>query len=153
MGYGPVRLQPHMSHGVRSSSTPLSGRRIVVTRAQAQARDLGDALTARGAEVILAPTIRIEPLAATGLGPLRAARESLGRYRWVVFTSQNTVRVVFGRGAGWGIAPGCCDPDRDAAVGPATAAAPIPGKGIGALVGRIGDGPVTRLVAPVWKLN
>jgi uroporphyrinogen III methyltransferase/synthase len=108
---------------VRSSGAPLSGRRIVVTRAKEQAQDLGDALTARGAEVILAPTIRIEALPASELGALRSALSSVGSYRWVVFTSQNTVRVVFDRLSGWGLDAGTLGSAAVAAIGPATAAA------------------------------
>ncbi|HEX9611322.1 MAG TPA: uroporphyrinogen-III synthase [Gemmatimonadales bacterium] len=108
---------------MRSSSAPLSGRRIVVTRAKEQARDLGEALTARGAEVILAPTIRIEALPASELGALRTALASLAHYRWVVFTSQNTVRVVFDRLASWGLDAGAFGAEAVAAIGPATAAA------------------------------
>ena len=40
---------------------PLSGRRIVVTRARAQASDFAAALEALGAEVVQFPTIRIVP--------------------------------------------------------------------------------------------
>jgi len=59
------------------SLRPLTGRRIVVTRAREQAAELVDALTKLGAQVIAAPTIRIEPL--TDLGALRAAlAEHLG---------------------------------------------------------------------------
>jgi len=122
MGYGPVRLQPHMTHGPRSPNS-LHGRRIVVTRARQQARELGDALAARGAEVILAPTIRIEPLPASELDGLRTALESLARYRWVVFTSQNTVRVVFDRMTAWGMGADALAHAGVAAIGPATAAA------------------------------
>jgi uroporphyrinogen III methyltransferase / synthase len=123
MEYGTLRLQPHMTRGARSQAAPLRGRRVVVTRARAQAVDLAEALEAQGAEVLVAPTIRIEPLPAATLGALRAALGALARYRWVVFTSQNAVRVVLDRMAGWGIAAGALGQVPVAAIGPATAAA------------------------------
>src|SRR2546422_925965 len=62
----PMRLQSGMARESRS----LAGRRIVVTRAREQAGDLVRALQELGAEVITAPTIRIEAVA--GLAPLGA---------------------------------------------------------------------------------
>ena len=103
------------------SACPLTGRRIVVTRAREQAAELVDALTALGAQVIATPTIRIEPLA--DLEALRAALADLSRYDWMVFTSQNAVRVVCRRLADWGIAVGDIGRVAVAAIGPATAAA------------------------------
>ena len=93
----------------------------MVTRAREQAAELVDALTALGAQVIATPTIRIEPLA--DLGALRAALADLSRYDWMVFTSQNAVRVVCRRLADWGIAAGDIGRVAVAAIGPATAAA------------------------------
>ena len=71
---------------------PLFGRRIVVTRASAQATGLRDALAALGADVLELPALRIEPLDAA---PLAAAVRQLDRYRWVVFTSQNAVALTW----------------------------------------------------------
>ena len=98
---------------------PLRGRRIVVTRAREQAGELVRALEEMGAEVVLAPTIRIEPL--PDLEPLRRALSRLADYRWTVFTSQNTVHVVRERVAGWGLSPHIFAQTRVAAIGPATA--------------------------------
>jgi len=103
------------------TSGPLAGRRIVVTRARDQAGDLVQALAALGADVIAAPTIRIEPLA--DLGPLRTALADLARYQWLVFTSQNTVRVVCDRLPEWGLDPHALSRVPVAAIGPATAEA------------------------------
>src|SRR5258707_14089333 len=119
MGLAGVRLQPRMT--AASQSQPLAGRRIVVTRARAQADELAGALTALGAEVIAAPVIRIEPL--PDLAPLRAALADLSRYNWIVFTSRNTVDVVCDRLAGWGVATAALAARAVAAIGPATAAA------------------------------
>ena len=100
---------------------PLLGRRIVVTRARAQAADLAEALTTLGAEVVAAPVIRIQPLA--DLEPLRAALAAAECYDWIVFTSQNTVQVVCDGLAAWGLTPHDLRPATVAAIGPATATA------------------------------
>ncbi len=71
---------------------PLFGRRIVVTRASAQATGLRDALAALGADVLELPALQIEPLDAA---PLAAAVRQLERYRWVAFTSQNAVALTW----------------------------------------------------------
>jgi len=103
-----------MSHG-------LAGRRIVVTRAREQAGDLARALEARGALVVLAPVIRIEPL--PDLAGLRAALAGLSAYRWTVFTSQNAVRIVLDRALAWGLPPSIFQATAIAAIGTATGAA------------------------------
>ncbi|HEY3279180.1 MAG TPA: uroporphyrinogen-III synthase [Gemmatimonadales bacterium] len=94
----------------------LAGRRIVVTRAREQAGDLVRALEALGADVVLAPVIRIEPL--EDLGALRTALGNLAAYRWVVFTSQNAVQIVCDCAAA-----GAFGRTAVAAIGTATAAA------------------------------
>lgn len=92
----------------------LAGRRVLVTRAPAQAPELVEALRARGAEVLVLPTLSIG--APEDPGPLeRAARD--GAYDLVVFSSQNVVERFFAvQGATLGRA-------RAAAVGRKTAAA------------------------------
>src|SRR2546425_10883418 len=94
MGRATVRLQ----HGMTRVGG-LQGRRIVVTRAREQAGELVRALEARGAEAVHAPVIRIQPL--ENLGALSAALTGLSAYRGVVFTSRNTVHIVFDRLVGW----------------------------------------------------
>jgi uroporphyrinogen-III synthase len=79
------------------------------------------ALEARGAEAVLAPVIRIQPL--DNLGALRAALTGLSAYRWVVFTSQNTVQIVFDRLVAWGLTARVFATTSVAAIGSATAAA------------------------------
>lgn len=112
MGYATVRLQRLMTRG-------LQGRRIVVTRAREQASDLVRALEEQGAQPIVAPLIRIQPL--DDLTPLRAALTSLSRYRWVVFTSQNAVQIVLDRLAAWDLTPRVFSSTSVAAIGSATA--------------------------------
>lgn len=97
----------------------LNGRRIVVTRAREQAGDLVRALETQGAEAVLAPVIRIQPL--ENLGPLRAALTGLSAYRWVVFTSQNAVQIVLDRMVAWGLTPRVFSSTWIAAIGSATA--------------------------------
>jgi uroporphyrinogen III methyltransferase / synthase len=69
----------------------LFGRRIVVTRAREQASFLAETLASFGADVISAPTIRIESLADTP-GMRKAVREA-GNADWCVFTSINGVHA------------------------------------------------------------
>ena len=109
-----------MSRGSQTpgSVRPLLGRRIAVTRAREQAGELVRALETLGAEVVAAPTIRIEAL--NDLEPLRRALARLAEYHWVVFTSQNAVQVVFDRLEDWGLSPRDFAGRHIAAIGPAT---------------------------------
>jgi uroporphyrinogen-III synthase len=86
--------------------TALRGRVVIVTRPEGQAADLASALRARGAVVIEAPAIRIEPV-ATG-GPFdHSIREAAGgRYAWVVFTSAAGVQAWFDRASAIELGPG-----------------------------------------------
>lgn len=97
----------------------LKGRRIVVTRAREQAGELIRALEDHGAEAVLAPVIRIQPV--ENLGKLRAALTGLSAYRWVVFTSQNAVQIVLDRLVAWGLTPRVFTTTAIAAIGTATA--------------------------------
>src|SRR5260370_8994597 len=110
MGRATVRLQQRMT-----SVGGSQGRRIVVTRAREQAGELVRALEARGARAVLAPVIRIQPL--ENLGALRAALTGLSAYRWVVFTSQNSVHIVFDRLVAWGLTPRVFPTTAVAAIG------------------------------------
>lgn len=126
----PERLQLRMSHAPRPDSDPphpLAGRRIVVTRARDQATPLAQALAALGAEVVLAPTIRIVPLA--DLAPLRTALSPPLAYDWIVFTSRNTVQIVCAALPEWGLTAADLGGARVAAIGPGTADALV-GAGI-----------------------
>jgi uroporphyrinogen III methyltransferase / synthase len=71
------------------SKQPLAGKRIVVTRAKAQAGLLSERLLELGAEVIELPTIEIQP--ASDYGPLDSAIARLNIYDWLIFTSANGV--------------------------------------------------------------
>jgi len=72
---------------------PLHGRRVVVTRARAQASSLAQALRELGAEVVELPAIRIEPrIESEGVS---RAIDSIGDYALVCMTSPNGVRLLF----------------------------------------------------------
>ena len=73
----------------------LAGKRIVVTRAAAQAIDLLKALQYAGAIPILLPVIQILP--PEDFTPLDSALGRLNEFDWVLFTSQNAVRIVHER--------------------------------------------------------
>jgi uroporphyrinogen III methyltransferase/synthase len=73
---------------------PLFGKRVVVTRATAQASGLVARLLDLGAEALEAPTIRIEA-PADGGAALEAAIDRVDTFDWIVFTSPNGVRRTF----------------------------------------------------------
>jgi uroporphyrinogen III methyltransferase/synthase len=77
------------------SKKKLAGKRIVNTRAKAQARELSDRLRACGAEVIELPTIEIVP--ASPGGELDREISALEKYEWLLFTSTNSVDVFIKR--------------------------------------------------------
>jgi uroporphyrinogen III methyltransferase/synthase len=72
---------------------PLHGRRVVVTRARAQASGLARTLRELGADVVELPAIRIEP--RTGSQEVRDATARIGDYSLVCLTSPNGVRFLF----------------------------------------------------------
>jgi uroporphyrinogen-III synthase len=73
-----------------TSSKPLEGKRVVVTRAPEQSAALARALGALGASVVFLPAIEFaEP---EDFAPLDRAIRSLERFDWLVFTSGNAVR-------------------------------------------------------------
>ena len=75
-------------------SRPLFGRRVVVTRARAQASGLVTRLRGLGAEVVEMPTIEIvDP--GDGGARMAAAVKSVRDYDWVIFTSANSVERFF----------------------------------------------------------
>ena len=74
---------------------PLFGRRVVVTRARAQAGGLSRELEALGAEVYEFPVIEIRPL--DDFVPLDEAIRSLDSFDWLVFTSVNGVEAFLAR--------------------------------------------------------
>ena len=91
---GPVvKLQQQLKwiEGAR----PLLGKKIVVTRSRSQVGKLARELRLLGAEVIEFPTIEIVPM--DDYSELDEALDRLHAYQWLIFTSVNTVDVVFNR--------------------------------------------------------
>jgi uroporphyrinogen III methyltransferase / synthase len=67
-------------------------KRILITRARAQADDFAEKLRAAGFEPIFFPVIEIQPVENNIA--LERALSKLGCYDWLVFTSVNAVEVV-----------------------------------------------------------
>lgn len=80
---------------------PLSGRRVLVTRAAHQAGKLSDGLRALGAEPVEVPVLEIRPPAS--YDPLDAALRRINIYDWLILTSANTVQVISERAGAFGI--------------------------------------------------
>ena len=78
-----------------SQNKPLTGKTIVITRAQAQAGEFVSELKRYGADVVVCPTIEIKPLA--DYSRLDEAIEHLYGYDWLIFTSVNGVNHFFER--------------------------------------------------------
>jgi len=76
-----------------STTAPLAGRRVAVTRAREQASELSAKLAALGAEVIDLPLIRVSK--HIDLQDLADVLLEFGSYDWIVFTSANGVRYFF----------------------------------------------------------
>ncbi len=99
---------------------PLFGRRVVVTRARAQAGELSGELEKLGAEVHEFPTIEIGP--PEDFGPLDAAIRDLDSFGLIVFTSVNGVEAFLKRLQHHGLDLRAVPRDaKVAAIGPATA--------------------------------
>jgi uroporphyrinogen III methyltransferase / synthase len=74
---------------------PLAGKKIVVTRAGAQAYGLVEQIKRAGGEVIELPTIEIQP--PENFAPFDAAIQIIGQYDWLIFTSVNSVAPFLAR--------------------------------------------------------
>jgi uroporphyrinogen-III synthase len=74
---------------------PLSGRRVLVTRALHQAGVLSDALKALGAEPVEVPVLEIRP--PQSYEPLDKAIAKLESFDWLILTSANTVNTMAAR--------------------------------------------------------
>lgn len=119
------------SGGSVETARPLAGKVVIVTRAAAQAGPFHALLEAAGADVVLLPTIVIEP--PDSWVQLDAALARAGEYRWVIFTSVNGVTMTRRRLAESGRGAEALGGARVAAIGPATAEA-LAGWGLGAAV-------------------
>ncbi|MFH2059013.1 MAG: uroporphyrinogen-III C-methyltransferase [Pseudomonadota bacterium] len=72
---------------------PLFGKKIIITRARAQASSMVSTLNKLGAQCIEIPTIRID--APKDISPLKASIDKIIDYDWLVFTSVNGVKFFF----------------------------------------------------------
>jgi uroporphyrinogen-III synthase len=76
-------------------SRTLEGKRIVVTRAPEQSKELRERLEELGAEVVLLPLVRfLEP---ENTADVDRAIRSLEQFDWLIFTSANAVTFFLGR--------------------------------------------------------
>jgi uroporphyrinogen-III synthase len=97
---------------------PLSGWRILTTRASRQSGGLAEPLREMGAEVIEIPTIEIKP--PSSYKALDAALKNISKYDWLILTSVNGVEALFSRLKKLRIAPAKLAHLQVAAIGPAT---------------------------------
>jgi len=74
-------------------TTPLSGRRVVVTRFEMEDGPLASALRRAGAQPLVVPLIGIDPVHQDD----SAAAISLEEFDWIAFTSANGVRMFWAR--------------------------------------------------------
>jgi uroporphyrinogen III methyltransferase / synthase len=102
---------------------PLFGKRVLVTRAHAQAESAATLLRDQGAEPVVVPTIEIH--APRDPQPLTRALHELmkGVYAWVAFTSANGVERTWAALVAIGADARIFGGARLAAIGPATARA------------------------------
>jgi uroporphyrinogen III methyltransferase / synthase len=100
---------------------PLHGRRVVVTRARAQASGLARTLRELGAEVVELPAIRIEPRIESE--EVKRMAGALGIYELVCLTSANGVRLLFEAMENAGLDARALAGVTVAAIGPGTARA------------------------------
>jgi uroporphyrinogen III methyltransferase / synthase len=101
-------------------SRTLEGRRIVITRAAEQAKELRERLEELGAEVLSLPLIRF--LEVENKSDLDRAIRSLGDFDWLIFTSTNAVTFFLERCRALGVPTNSVSP-KIAAVGRATESA------------------------------
>jgi uroporphyrinogen III methyltransferase/synthase len=101
---------------------PLEGRTVVVTRPREQAASLAEPLEHLGAEVLLAPTIRIVPRMLDD-EIVRVVVNDLPDYRLIIFTSANGADIFLGYLTEVGLPLTALDDAIVAAVGPRTASA------------------------------
>ena len=97
---------------------PLTGERVLITRAKDQAGSLAAELEALGAEVIEIPAIEIRPPAS--YTALDATLNNIENYDWLILTSVNGVEALFARLEKLGFGPEKLLHLNIAAIGPAT---------------------------------
>ena len=103
---------------MKNSKMPLSGTRVVIGRAKAQAASLAKLLRQRGAAVTAIPFIEIRK--PKSFKPLDEALQGILEYDWLILTSVNGVEALFERMKKLRMEPGWIAHLRIAAIGPAT---------------------------------
>ena len=107
-----------MKKSNKNKEEPLSGWRILITRASRQSGGLAAPLSQMGAEIIEIPTIEIKPLKS--FKALDAALGKIASYDWLILTSVNGVEALFGRLKKLRLSPAKLKHLQVAAIGPAT---------------------------------
>lgn len=102
----------------KDDATPLSGWKILTTRASKQSGGLAGPLREMGAEVFEIPTIEIKP--PKSFKALDTALDRIEQYDWLILTSVNGVEALFARIKKLRIASGMLKRLQVAAIGPAT---------------------------------
>jgi len=102
----------------KAKEKPLTGWRILTTRASKQSGGLASPLRELGAEVIEIPTIEIKP--PRSYKALDSAVRNIGKYDWLILTSVNGVEALFARLKKLRIAAEKLEQLQIAAIGPAT---------------------------------
>ena len=102
-------------------TSPLFGKRVLVTRTRQQASALSTLLAERGAVPVELPVIAVEPLDSAAT--LDRALADINGYKWLVFTSANGVGLFFERMAARGLDARALGGVRLAVIGPGTARA------------------------------
>ncbi|HVP55213.1 MAG TPA: uroporphyrinogen-III synthase [Candidatus Eisenbacteria bacterium] len=104
-----------------SSDKPLSGCRVLVSRARKQAGALSSALKELGCQIIEIPFIEIRK--PSSYKPLDTALRNLASYDWLILTSVNGVEALFERSARRHLDDAAFSHLKIAAIGPATKSA------------------------------
>ncbi|WKB36818.1 uroporphyrinogen-III synthase [Terrilactibacillus sp. S3-3] len=71
--------------------SPLTGKRILVTRTKRQSKEMCDRIAAYGGEAVVIPLIRFEPVVFSS-DEEREWPAALEKADWLIFTSQNSVK-------------------------------------------------------------
>jgi uroporphyrinogen III methyltransferase/synthase len=101
---------------------PLSGKRVLVTRAREQAGSAAALLRERGADPVVVPTIELHPPSDPS-AMIDAVQAMAERYDWVVLTSANGVDRLWAEMRRQGKDARAFGRAKVAAIGPGTAAA------------------------------
>ena len=102
-------------------TSPLFGKRVLVTRTRQQASALSLLLAEHGAAPVELPVIAVEPLDSAAT--LDRSLDGLDGYAWLVFTSANGVGLFFERLAARGLDARTLGAVRVGVIGPGTARA------------------------------